>query len=543
MDIDDYNIKDRISIINFDFQLEPDLKAAIHRDRGFFYKRKNLLKHALDDFTESLEHNPAGFPSLIERSKCKLDMGDVDDALDSIGACLEQYPDKLEAQQHRNNCIYEQNHFEKSLSKYSNTRNQFPTRRFVRDGPELVHMTIDGAVGTCVGDCLLNMRGDIEKYARYMREQQVDNRPLWKVLREKGECDVVSVLTKPQPYVPKMQQLRNRRKQSNMESLYVGSQTAGHIEFLKSLLTDGRLFLRQTQGSNALMKDTIEDGLLHIKRWENMLRCRKPIYAKRYTTNPDRVRRNTEDALNRIQERTRREVFQQLVQILHLAKNEPKRMLAVVEDVISNYYSIKTKRVFPRKFQFLNEIFNIVGISYLEHSIAIPSNLMMMGSDERLSVILQLPLEKKAEGQSASGIFGDRSTFVDPGLPDYAYFAYKNKVDELEKRLQRSSYPIERCYLCHELALLHMNQHKLDEPKILAVKLVDHAQACGNMVWLFLGHLTGARADMASGQLVGAGGRLTKMKELLPYFDEFVSHFVKTALLLHSGRMAVEKTS
>lgn len=540
MDIDDYNIKDRISFINFEFQVEPDLKAAVHRDWGLYYKRKNLLKDATENFTESLEHNPEGYQSLLERSKCKLEIGDIIDGLINVEECLNKYPDKLIAQQHQNICVYEQNLFESSLAKYSNTKHQFPTGRCVRDGPELVTLTIAEAVRRDeVGACLLNMRNDINKYANYKHSLQVDNRPLWKVLREKGACDVVSILVKPEPYVPMMQRLRTKRKQSNMDALYVGLRTARDIEFLSHLQTDKRLFLKHSNASNIVMHDAITDGLRRFKTWEDMLWCRKPIYAKRYVKNPDKVRQQTEDALNRIQYQTRRDVFKQLVEIRRLAKCDRDGLRACVEDVISNYYSIKTKRVFPRKFEFLNEIFNIVAISYLEQSVVVPNTVMLLPPHERLGFLLQLPQEKKADEKSNVGEFGDKSAFVDPDQPDLAYFAYKRKVDEFEKRLQRCAYPIERCYLCHELAQLHMSQRKLDEPKLLAIRLVDQAQACGNMVWLFMGHLTGARADFAGGQLVGTGARLGKLKELLPIFDEFVAHFVKTAQLLHEDHLAL----
>lgn len=540
MDIDDYNIKDRISFINFEFQVEPDLKAPVHRDWGLFYKRKQLLRTATEHFTESLEHKPDGFQSLYERSVCRLELGDVDEALENVEQCLQHYPDRLIAQQHRNNCEYEQNRFESSLAKYANTEHQFPAGRGVRDGPELVTLTIAGAVRRdVIGACLLNMRGAIDKYQTWKNSQIADTRPLWKVLRAKGECDVVSVLVKPKPYVPMMQRMRTKRKQSNMDALYVGLQTADDFAFLAHLQTDKRLFLKHSSASNAVMRDTITDGLRRVKAWENMLWCRKPIYAKRSVKNPEKVRQQTEDALNRIQYQTRRDVFKQLVEIRRLAKCDRDGLRTCVEDVISNYYSIKTKRVFPRKFEFLNEIFNIVAISYLEQGVVVANNLMLLPPPERLSVLLQLPQDKKGDEKSAVGEFGDKNTFVDPDQPDVAYFAYKRKVDEFEKRLQRCAYPIERCYLCHELALLHMNQRKLDEPKLLAIKLVDQAQACGNMVWLFMGHLTGARADLAGGQLVGTGLRLEKLKELLPIFDEFVAHFVKTALLLHENHLAL----
>lgn len=93
MGIDDYNIKERFSFIDFEFHAEIDLKGAVHRDCGLFYKRKTFFKNATDNFNQSLEYNPEGYQSLLERSKCTLEIGNVFDQWRGVSETLsQQYP-------------------------------------------------------------------------------------------------------------------------------------------------------------------------------------------------------------------------------------------------------------------------------------------------------------------------------------------------------------------------------------------------------------------------------------------------------------------
>lgn len=544
MDVDDYDIKGRISFINFECDLEPPIRAALNRDCGIYYKRKGRVATAADSFGHALEDDPESYQALLERSRCKLELGRVNEAIETAEKCLATYPNDMNAQQQLNECLYEKNMFEESYAGYAKTMHSFPKRRGVNEGTELVKNTIHSSVGPQVGPCLLTMRGDIDRYTKYKLSQVTDNRPRWKVLKERGECDVVSIAEIRKRYVSKIEKMRNKRKRSNMHAIYMGMKTAEDIKFLHGLTNDKRLLLPQTPNGNRITKDALAEGIAVVDIYEKMLWSRKPQYAKRYVKNPDAVKKVHEEALFRIQFQTRRDVFKQLVHIKELAKSDRDALRQYVEDVVSNYYSIKTKRVFPRKFEFISEIFNIVGLSYLEERTDVPNDLMQNPLQQQLQVLLQISQEKKSDGEVVSSgynSFGVKSSYVDPEKLDYGYFAYKHRVDEFEERLKRSQYPIECCYLAHELAELHMRQHKMDEPKQLALKLIEKATDSGNVVWLFLGQLTSARADLAAGHLAGCGEKLRRLADMLIDFDEFVGHFVRTALLVHENQTEAEQ--
>lgn len=576
MDYDDYNVKDHISFINFEYLASAELKAGAYRDWGLFYKHRNLYQLAVDSFSASLDHDATSYQALLERTLCHLALGDANAALASIERCID-LRDRPIAQLHRNTCVYEQNRFEAALTLYSTSAQQYPRCSAQRHGADMVRLTIEHTVDQrLVGNCLLNMRADIAKYDQHRLanlDQPADDgegvqpqrqRPLWKVLRERGECDVVSVLIRPAPYVPLIHLLRTERKRSTKDMRYLGRQTALDIAFLMGLQHDRRLHLKHTVASNATISAAIEQGLRGVLSMERRLWSRKPLYTMRKAQQPTGGRSTdvAEQGLYRIQYQTRREVFAQLAEIQRLADaGQLDRVRARVDHVIANYYSTKTRRVFPRKFEFLNEVINEVALVYLRQCVLMPEHLMELEpADSRLPALLQMLGDRKADEatsamatktkkrrRKADGVddgspeFGDKSAFVDPGEPDVAYYTYKRRVNELELRLQRCSYPIERCHLCYELVMSHMGERKPDETRLQAGRLVTHAIECGNRVWEFVGLLLGARVEVGVGQLQAAGQRLQRMAELAPIFDKTVQRFVNVAQMLHGEQLGARE--
>lgn len=550
VDYDDYNIKDHISYLNFEFKSPPEFKACVYRDWGVFYKRRNYPKKAVEDFRESLANNAEGYQAMVELSRCQLQLGDADTALASVEACLAQYPTRSEAQIQRNICIYEQNRFEEALRSYATSYQQFPRVPALKTDGQMVRLTIEGTIDHhYVGACLLRMRKDIAAYDEYRQAQAAItdlDRPLWKQLRDRGECDVVSILVRPPPYIPLIKQLRTERKLRNMGVMYFGMHTADDIDFLRRLRSDRRLFLKHTVHSNEVCADAINTGLKGVSVMERRLWSRRPVYAARYSKQPEAQRAMVEAGLNRIQYATRRLVFQQMRIIRrHIALGEPQKACDLVDDVVARCYATKTRRVFPRKFEFTNEIINEIGLLYLRNEVYVPrldtpDDLMQLPVALRLAALMRAPPAKTA-GEKVSALvaeFGDRSAFVDPEAPDVGYHRYKKKTNYLEKRMQHSRVPIESCFMAFQLATLHIAERKFDETRAQATKLVQSAQQCKNRVWELIGLLLGARIDIVSSSFVLAGQKIEAMKTIAPVFDDCTKHFIDTACLVHKQHMA-----
>lgn len=100
-----------------------------------------------------------------------------------------------------------------------------------------------------------------------------------------------------------------------------------------------------------------------------------------------------------------------------------KKLADYIENAMGSYVETKTLRVLPRKFEFTNDIYNILGLAYADR-LTVPSNLMLHPAEERLFVLMSIPKEKDKD-PDVKYIFGDKSTYQEPDAPDYVYMAYK----------------------------------------------------------------------------------------------------------------------
>lgn len=545
---DDRPIKDRIDFIDFGWQLEPPLRSAVARDWGLCYQRLNHLDTAIAQFDQSIEDNPDGFQPRLEKTNCYLATARIADALASAGKCLATFPNRIKAENARNLCIYEDNEFENSLAECYNTKHRFnPKVAIPLMGPLIVTRSINQSIGSMAGPCLLNMRKPVQQYWDYKKNIKTDKRSLWKIRREAGECDVVSVDLKPSPYTGPLERKRSERKRKQIRSLYMDAETANDIEFLNRLRNDKRMMLVQTPGTAQTVTDTIDMHLGRVNVWQTQMWKRRPLYSLlRDDSGKSRIYK--EANLNYIQYATRRDAFAQLARIKTEIRHNLDETLDYIDMIMCEFYAIKTNRVFPRKAEFVAEIYNLVGIAFIAKNFIIPVDLMLVPVAERLSHMCQVPAEKRREDESAGGkdLFGNREGFVDPNAPDTAYFEYKRRVRSFEKRLQQTKFLLEKCYLCYELSNLHIANRKLDEPKQLAVRMCEYARIANNPVWMLLSHLLSIRSDCVCVQHIKAGEKLRIMaesRELQIYDDNKVKEYVRTALAVHEIHMNRNKES
>lgn len=527
----DENNQDRISKINDEFNLVPELQQAIHCDWGLFYKRMGLWSTALQHFDDSTELKDDALRPLYEKSVCMLAEANVADAEAKAKRCVQFHPNNIPTQNQLNNCVYESNRFEESLCGYYNTFFVNEKIRNGRAGIDIVTKTLNKAIGQDAGPFLLQMRGTIDKMQKLNAFGNLtDARPIWKILKSMKECDVISMdgLTQSKSIETPIQKCKNKLNERIILSKYMDNSTAQDILFLQSLSKNKRLLLEQTPKSNEKILDILDIECGRIDKWKEMLYKRQPIYSKKYVKDVQRMTACQEVVLNRIQFRTRREAYEQLATIKKLRNTNLRKMLDFVENALANFYAIKTHRVFPRKFEFINEICNVVGLAYVER-LTIPQKLMVVPLSERMSLLLRIPPEHKVV-EDVVKKFGEKS--MSSADLDSHFLKYKKKIDHFERRLLHAKYPIEKCYLYHEISLLHVAQRKLDEAKQIGRKMVEQSHNCGNFVWILLGYLSVVKAELLQGQIKGVAEKLQILEEIQGNYNEFVIQFIKTAKML-----------
>lgn len=226
--------------------------------------------------------------------------------------------------------------------------------------------------------------------------------------------------------------------------------------------------------------------------WRNMLQNRRPLYNRKFN-NPTLVELQRKN-LYRNQYQTRRDAFHQLARVNELYREgNLEKLVPYVENIMSNFYSEKSTTVFPRKFEFTNEVYNLLALTYLKQ-LQIPPHLYSLPLQEQLHRLLDVPLEDRTKAEVYR--FGEKSTFKDPTAPDFTYIKLKRAGDKLEARAEFAHWAIERCYLCHERAKLNLKMMRLDETRSLARKIIsDEGEKSKNWVWKFLGSLMLLRAN------------------------------------------------
>lgn len=93
---------------------------------------------------------------------------------------------------------------------------------------------------------------------------------------------------------------------------------------------------------------------------------------------------------------------------------------------MGDYVVLKTHRVMPWKFEFLNEVYNTLALAYTDRYIKPNEGSSATESKKNMSLmqLLRIPTDKNKD-RSVSFVFGDKSTYTEPDATDYTLIAYK----------------------------------------------------------------------------------------------------------------------
>lgn len=89
---------------------------------------------------------------------------------------------------------------------------------------------------------------------------------------------------------------------------------------------------------------------------------------------------------------------------------------------MGDYVVLKTHRVMPWKFEYINEVYNTLALAHADRYTII-EDIMQSREKERLLILLRMPTDKYKD--VVQFVFGDKSTYQEPDAPDYVLIAYK----------------------------------------------------------------------------------------------------------------------
>lgn len=517
-----------------EFDLAPDLHAPIFRDWGIHFMHQDEMEKAIKSFEKSIESNPEIFKSLLEHSICKLKIGRPEEALESASKCLELFPNSTEAKHVYANSLYELNRLEDALKTAYNTLYAHPNDRLGDKFIGTVQYNLEQAVCQEAGPLLRRFEYNLKKkkddVSDVVSAEKEGTR--WEEMAQK-DCDVISLHEEPNEELPPLERTQKEMMKTLRHEIYYDGTVRDQIRFWETLKKHKAVNLTQTPHSGKILTEIINRNSKRMHDYEQMLYTRQPLFAKR-AAEKGHTKSARMVAFYYMQQNTRREAFAQLDTVKKLAVQNFDEMLAYVETIMLNFYAIKSDAIFPRKYEFMSEIYNFIALKYLAIFQSIPPNLMDHDIDDRLVVLLHAPKTKKSttriEKSDTIDKFGDRSAFNDPDAIDRTPIIFSNRTKYFLKRISYTKYALEKAYLNYRLSEHYLNSGRLEEAQQFARDVLAQATKCKSNIWKFLAYLNIVRADAMKRNFARVTRNLKEMGKIAPVLSKYLEVFVHTAV-------------
>ncbi|XP_055634996.1 uncharacterized protein LOC129774928 [Toxorhynchites rutilus septentrionalis] len=531
-----------------------ECQHVIFRELGTHLTRQERFRAATANFRKAVAAAPGAIDCHYLKSVACFRNSELKDALTSIRAGLAVERDELDPRGVDFPCslqecrtVFELGKFEEHVKVASNKRIHFTGHRLkdIEGEIQLATRNYKNVLGKRAGPCLQEHRHRLKQISEeWAQEGKVDPTPAWKSKLQRGECDVVSVVELAEKQLHIREKNRQEKNLKMLGQIYLNHGWTDLV-FLNSLRKGGvwekTVNLPEAEERSKMLSDTVEKCYGRVEAALLTLQSRYPVYTYRRNRfgSSEKAADYLMDNIFKIRYKTYRDVHNQLDHMHELRAAEKLNALReYVGDTLWNHYQIKTERVFPDRYKFVNEICNLVGLAITD-SYKVPPKLMDEPLKGRLLILFNLPLAK--EDEVVVPIFGDKSTYRDPAAPDYGYIAYKNKITLLEKRIPYSRYPIERAFLYNEMCRHHLAASKLDETRIMARKVIWEATQSGSNLWKFLGALAIVRADCSQMNLEKLVDSLDEASQAaLALEDERLDHVIRVATIVN-GKLMTKK--
>lgn len=253
----------------------------------------------------------------------------------------------------------------------------------------------------------------------------IDPRPLWKQRRDNNECDAVSVLDLHEK-MPHLKDLRRKEQNTRFISQVCLGPAWDDLFFMRDLPKHKAFILPQAKGSELPLQTLIETSYDKTLTNLKMLHARNPIYTykKVMFRVPELGTKMKQKTLYRDMYQNRRDAFMQLDRARKLRKEKNLNLLlSFTEKTLSDFYQTQTIQRFPRKFEFVTELCNIIALTCVEQ-LQIPPNLMVVPLKERMHLLFDVKMVQDTFDE-VEYEFGNRKTYRDPLKVDTSFMSYK----------------------------------------------------------------------------------------------------------------------
>ncbi|KAH8396757.1 hypothetical protein KR215_003905 [Drosophila sulfurigaster] len=470
----------------------PEIEKGIYIDWGKYYSRRGRVNHALTYLNKASELAPEEVMILYNRSKNLRRIGKSHSALQNCKTARKILKSSLGPQSYPINletcdALYELNRFEDAKAEAHNSANLFSSNKTQAFEDRL--LVIDENIRDCCGDGLTPFILKNQNIITHVQDlennkMKIDERPLWKILKEEGKCDVLSIPEiKSQQLSPR--EIARRRRAYDICNQYYLDKSWKDVLFLEKLRTNPNVLMPQCRNSHKFLETLIKQQYKIVQKFAKMIHSRSPMYYMRYNKHADKTLSDKfmEDQLSRIQYQTRRNMVSVLRTIRRLREEQNiSKLSKYVEEVMGEYVVLKTFRIMPWKFEFINEVYNTLALALAEQYY-VPSNFKF---NERKAFHHLLHLETDKIKDTPQFVFGDRSTYQDITAMDLSGIKSRRQISNLENRMIFAKYSIEKCYLLHQIANIHLDSNRYEECGFTARKAIEESKNCNSLLWSFL---------------------------------------------------------
>ncbi|KAH8279302.1 uncharacterized protein [Drosophila bipectinata] len=493
----------------------PEVLHDIYRDWGIYYSRRRRENFAMHYLNKALDLEPLDHMTLYQRCQTKRKAAQMLGALsDSREAAklAKRVTGEPNALINLDICdvLYELNQFENSKAEMHNNVRVFSGNKRKNFDQRL--LVVDEVIKDVTGEAMTNFFSKNTKTVNIVNDlmkekQKIDTRPLWKVLKEQGKCDVQSIPEIEEVQLSPMEIARRKRAFNIFHQSYINDSWVD-VLFMKMLCKNPTLLLPQCKESTYILYQISRKQYEIVRKFMKMLQSRSPLYLVNFLKYRNKAMsdRYREAYLFRVQYQTHRNMNKVLKQIRVLRRHRRvKQLTKFVEEVMGDYVVLKTSRVMCWKFEFLNEVYNTLALA-LSEQLRVPKNLVLGTS--AILTLLRLPKDKVKDFVSL--VFGDRSTHPDPDHTDPKAARAKKLTARLEHRMIFAKYSIEKCYLLHQISQSHLDQGRHSECVFNARKAIKESKNCNSNLWKFLSII----------QIVKANAVLHKLEQTKEALEE-----------------------
>lgn len=512
-----------------EFRLPPDLQSIIYLGWGLHLKRVKRINGATIQFERSLQCNQKR-RTLIELVKCYIDTNNLSKALETVEQSVGTYGACPETSHLIHDCLFGLNIFEEAIRHSCNIPRKYTSDHLAYKFADTVHETLTKVFRPTV-EPLVHRYAHKAKAINEGHTHYVSAKPEYgddvEVL-ENREYDVESLCGQTHIADSPLDDRKLSAKKQIKNAHYFNATVDDHLKFWSDTLNHKHHIVSQFPMSSAALNQILKVDIGHVDMCIEKLWSRRPLYT-RQTIPSKATNRIKANELKHLRNMSLQSAFSHISYQRKMALNSTlSQIICYTDTILTKFYAVTPESILPRKFEFINEICNLVALKYLEKALSIPYNIMSLRKHGRLHCLLKI--DSPENDSAVIGTVGvmDRVPLRKQRAknPAEQTLLFNTRSYSIQERICYSQYEIEKVYLNFLLSSLCLRERKLEECQRYSGNCINGANEIQNYVWQFVGHMNSIRAFALKDNYIRIRASLVILKEIATKLDQKAVDFV-----------------